>query len=93
MKSGSVIGVVGQMTTIPRRLVRCHDLNVESGVLAAVVEEGGPAAKAGLRDGDVIIAFDEHAVTSVNDLHRLLIDQVVGNTVELTILRHSDKLV
>jgi S1-C subfamily serine protease len=89
----SVIGIAGQMTTIPRRLVRYHNLVDETGVLAAGIEPGGPADIAGLREGDVVIAFDGHPVTSVDDLHRHLTDQVVSKPVALTVLRQTEKIV
>jgi S1-C subfamily serine protease len=89
----SVIGIAGQMTSIPRRLVRYHNLALESGVLAAAVESGGPADRAGLRDGDVIIDFDGHPVASVDDLHRYLTDEVVGKRIALTVLRYTEKIV
>lgn len=89
----SIIGVAGQMTTIPRRLVRYHNLVDETGVLTASVEPGGPADIAGLHEGDVIIAFDGQPVTSVDDLHRLLTDRVLSKPVALTVLRQTEKII
>jgi S1-C subfamily serine protease len=89
----SIIGLAGQMTPIHRRLVRFHDLPVETGVLVASLEAGGPAEVGGLRAGDVIIGFDDQPIASVDDLHRLLTDEKVGKTVALIVLRHVDKVV
>ncbi len=88
----SYIGVAGQSVPLHRRVVRFYDLPVESGVLVAGVEKGSPAEVAGLRYGDVIVAYGEHSVSSVDDLHRLLTDEQLGRRVELTIIRLTEKL-
>ena len=88
----SYIGVAGQSVPLHRRVVRYYDLQVETGVLVAGVEKGSPAAAAGLRDGDVIIAFDGRPVSSVDDLHRLLTEEQVGLRAELTVIRLTEKL-
>jgi S1-C subfamily serine protease len=87
----SFIGVEAQTVPLHRRLVRFYDLSQESGVAVTSVEEG-PARQAGLREGDVIIAFDGNPVAGVDDLHRLLTDAKVGVSTELTVLRWTDKL-
>src|SRR5213592_1089061 len=51
------IGVAGQNVPLPRRVVRFHDLPVESGILVASIEPGSPAQRAGLLEGDVIVGF------------------------------------
>jgi len=44
-----------------RRVVRFYDLPKDTGVVVLSVETGSPALRAGLRDGDVIVALDSHA--------------------------------
>jgi serine protease Do len=51
------------------------------------VQNGGPADKAGLRDGDVLLAFDGEAIFAVDDLHRLLTIERAGRDVPLKVLR------
>ena len=70
-----------------RRVVRFYDLPRESGVIVASVTNESPAQKAGLREGDVILALDGKPVAGVDDLHRLLTDARVGASSVLTILR------
>src|SRR5438094_4839486 len=72
------IGVAGQNVALHRRVVRYYDLPIESGVLAMSIEKGSPAERAGLREGDIIIAYGEKAVSSVDDLHRLLTEEQLG---------------
>ena len=86
------LGVGGQNVTIPRLVVRSQQLSVASGVLATSVEPRSPAERAGLREGDVILALDDSAVQSVDDLHKLLTDGRIGARCGLTLLRQSQKM-
>jgi S1-C subfamily serine protease len=88
----SYIGIEAQTVPLLRRVVRFYDLSNESGVIVASVAKGSPAQKAGLREGDVIVALDGKPVAGVDDLHRLLTDARVGASSALTILRHTEKL-
>jgi S1-C subfamily serine protease len=88
----SFIGVSAQTVPVHRRVVRFYDLAKESGALVLSVEENSPAKRAGLRDGDVIVALEGHAVAGVDDLHRVLADIRAGASCSLTVLRHTEKL-
>ena len=86
------IGVAGQNVTLQRRLVHQHSLAVTSGILVISVEPNGPAHRAGLREGDVIVAYGSHPVASIDELHRLLTEEQVGTKIGLTFLRSGEKL-
>src|SRR5262249_48810753 len=88
----SYIGVSAQTAPIHRRLVRYYDLPKETGVIVLSAESNSPAQRAGLREGDVIVALDGQPVAGVDDLHRVLSDVRTGATSELTILRGTDRL-
>jgi S1-C subfamily serine protease len=88
----SYIGVSAQTVPVHRRVVRFYDLPKESGALVISVEENSPAKRAGLRDGDVIVALEGKAVAGVDDLHRLLTDVRVGASCSLTLLRRTEKM-
>jgi S1-C subfamily serine protease len=96
MKDGKIrrsyLGVGGQNIPLPRRVVRFHNLPVESGIQAQTIEPGGPAQRAGLQEGDVIVGFGERPVANIDDLHRLLTDQQVGQKLPLVVLRRAEKL-
>ena len=86
----SHLGVAGQDTPIPRRLVRAHQLSHERGVTVTAVSEGSAAAGAELRPGDVIVEFAGEAVRGVDDLHRLLTEERIGELSPLKILRRGE---
>ena len=88
----SVIGVAGQNVPLHRRVVRFYDLPVESGVLVVAVEEQSPAARAGLQVGDLVVAYGDTPVTSIDDLHRLLTEDQVGQKAAVTIVRQTEKI-
>ena len=88
----SYIGVVAQTVPLPRRLVRFHDLPVESAIAVVSVESGSPAQKAGLGQGDLVVAMDGKRIAGVDDLHRLLTEVQVGVRARLTIIRGPQKL-
>lgn len=87
----SYIGIGGQNVPLHRRIIRFHALPVESGVLVVSVEPGGPASHTGLREGDVIISFDNQPVRGIDDLHRLLTEEKVGVTSPLEVVRAAEK--
>ncbi len=88
----SWIGVAGQNVPIHRRVVRFHRLPAEHGVLVVGIEPGSPAGRAGLREGDVIIAFGGELVSGIDELHRHLVARVIGVPSTLTVIRHTEKL-
>jgi S1-C subfamily serine protease len=88
----SWIGVAGQNVPIHRRVVRFHRLGVDYGVLVAGIEPGSPATRAGLREGDVIVAFEGEPVSGIDELHRHLVAKAIGIPSRITIIRHTEKL-
>ena len=88
----SYVGISGQTVPVHRRVVRFYDLSKETGALVQHVEDNSPAKRAGLREGDVIIALEGQPVAGVDDLHRLLTEVRVGVSCSLTVLRFTEKL-
>jgi S1-C subfamily serine protease len=88
----SYIGVAGQNVPLHRRVVRFYNLPMETGVLVVSIEKGRPGAQAGLREGDVIIGFDERPIGSIHELHKMLVGEQIGVAARLLIIRHTEKL-
>jgi S1-C subfamily serine protease len=88
----SYIGLGGQNVDLPRRLVRFHRLPVERGILVVSIEDGSPAKRAGLSEGDIIIGFDNRPMAGIDDLLRVLTEEKVGVKTTLTAIRRSEKL-
>jgi S1-C subfamily serine protease len=88
----SYIGVGGQDVPLLRRVVRFFDLPLESGMLVISVEPDSPGRRAGLRDGDIVVRFGDTPVGGIDDLHRLLTEERVGEPVPLTVLRGNERL-
>jgi S1-C subfamily serine protease len=88
----SYIGVGGQNVPLHRRLVRFYQLPVSSAVLVIAIAPDGPAADAGLREGDLMIALNGQPIASIDALHKLLTSDQIGREARLTILRGTEKL-
>ena len=86
------IGVAGQNVPIHRRIVRFYGLSLETAVLVVSVEKNSPAERAGLREGDLIVAFDNQLIGSVHHLHKVLVGEQIGVSARLTVIRHTEKL-
>jgi S1-C subfamily serine protease len=86
------LGIAAQTVPLPRRTVLHHGLAQASAVAVSEVAAGGPAARAGLADGDRIIAIDGEATRDVDALHRLLGGARIGRRVQVQLLRGPRKL-
>jgi S1-C subfamily serine protease len=63
-----------------------------TGSTGAAVESGSPAAKAGLKENDIITAIDGATIDAVHPLVELLAAHEAGSTVTLTVQRGSESL-
>jgi S1-C subfamily serine protease len=64
-----------------------ESLGQQGGLMVMSVEEGGPAAQAGLLQGDVLVALDGVAVQHLEDLQALLTGERVGKSVRVRFIR------
>ena len=81
------IGVSGQTAPIPRRHAVVAGVDNKMGALLAQIEPDGPAAKAGLVPGDVVIRLDGVDVNGVDDLIRVLDRDRIGRRLAMDVLR------
>jgi S1-C subfamily serine protease len=88
----SYVGLGGQNVPLHRKVVRFYDLPVDSGVLVLTIEPDSPAARAGLREHDVIVGFDGEPISGIDDLQRQLTEDRVGRPCAMTVIRHTEKV-
>lgn len=67
-------------------------MNEAMGALVAGVTEDGPAAKAKIEAGDVIIKFDGNEVEEMRELPRMVAETAIGKEVEVVVLRKGDEV-
>ena len=70
---------------------RTNKLSTDSGAYVASVVEDGPAAKAGIQEGDVITKLGDDEITSADGLIIALRSHEVGEKVEITLMRGKDE--
>ena len=84
-----LLGVGGRDVAIPKALARSAGLASSSGVMVMTVAPATPAAVAGLREGDVLVALDATPLPGVDALVRRLDHTTIGRAVKLTLLREG----
>jgi len=95
MASGKVVrGWLGiNIQALTPALARGFGLaDAAKGVLVADVSAGGPAAKAGLKPGDVVLAINGQAVSEPRELQRLVAASPVGQPAKLDVWRDKAAL-
>jgi len=94
MKDGAVHrGFLGvSIQDLTSDLAQAMNLKVNEGVLVSGVESNSPASKAGMRQGDVIVAFNGQPVHTANELRVRVADVDPGTGTHLTVLRDGAKL-
>jgi len=75
------------LQTVTEEMAQYLGLQSQSGALVAQVVEGSPAAKAGLRRGDVIISYNGCNVANPSELTDLVSGTAVGSQVEIQYIR------
>jgi len=86
------LGIAGQTVPLLRRVTRYHQLTQDHAVLVTSVEPNAPAARAGVKDGDLIVSLDDSIIGSLDDLHRALTDERIGSRARVGILRGTERL-
>lgn len=79
------IGVYVQQVT--PEIAESLDLNDDEGALVADVTEGGPAAQAGVKRGDIIVELNGNKIEEMSDLPKLVADYTPGTNTKLKVIR------
>ncbi len=93
LKEGKVVrGWLGVMIQkITRDLKEKLKLKDQHGALVADVKPGGPAEKAGIKRGDVIISFDEKEIKEMNELPFMVASTPINKVVTVEVIRNGEK--
>ena len=86
----SYIGVAARNVALPRRLTQFYKLDISTGIVVEAVEPGGPAERAGVLVGDTILGLDRKDLNGLDDLHRLLTEELIGKHTAVKLLRQND---
>jgi serine protease Do len=84
------LGVAGGVRPLPPRVAR--ELGRESAVEVVEVVADGPAARAGIRPEDLVVAVDGTPITTVDDLQRLMTAERIDQRVRLDVVREGSLL-
>src|SRR5207245_624230 len=86
------LGVHGRNVPIPPALVRKFEIVQATGVEVLSVEADGPAEQAGILEDDIIVSLGEQPTSSIDDLHKLLMQLPVGVPAPVVMLRGERQL-
>ena len=86
------LGLHGRQVPIPLAVGRRVGIEMGSGVEILALEPDGPADRAGLELEDIVVSFGDESIASVDDLHKLLTDHPVGETVVVSVVREGRRL-
>jgi len=84
------IGV--SIQTVTPEIAQAFGIKGVTGALVGDVIAGGPADSAGIKRGDIIIAFDGKTVKNMSDLPRIVAETPVGKDADITIIRDGKEM-
>jgi S1-C subfamily serine protease len=84
------IGVSAQTIPVPRRLAVAAGIANKFGAMITAIEDGSPAAAAGLKRRDIVTGLDGEAVTGIDDLIRLLNVERIDRSLAVNALRGAE---
>jgi S1-C subfamily serine protease len=96
IKDGKVVkaylGLMLQEINLNPRIVNYYGLKNKKGLFVVSIEKDSPASRANLREGDIIIQFEETPLVTTHDLFKQLSRDRIDRLSHLTIIRNAQKL-
>lgn len=83
------LGVVG--SDVNPQIARAYGLSVEEGAVVAEVPSDGPAAEAGIQQGDIIVGLDGEEIDSMSALAAEVMSREVGDEVTVELIREGEE--
>jgi len=87
------LGIAGQLVNLTERMIAANKLSSKTGVYVFEIIADSPASNHEIRVGDIVVEFNNKPVSSVDDLHKLLHEKVIGINSELGVLRGGRKTI
>ncbi|GAB3271561.1 trypsin-like peptidase domain-containing protein [Larkinella harenae] len=81
------LGIAGQLINLTERIKQYNHLNAKTGVIVVSTEADGVSYNSEIQQGDIIVEFNSQVITSVDDLHKVLTEETIGQRTPMTVLR------
>jgi len=85
------LGIAGQLVNLTGRMIAANRLEKQTGIYIYDIVADQPAYNNEIRKGDIIVSFDGNGVGTVDELHKLLGQDMIGRVVKLEVLRNGLK--
>jgi S1-C subfamily serine protease len=85
------LGIAGQLVNLTNRMKAINKLEAQTGVYVFEINSNTKTYNNEFNIGDIIVEFDNHPVSSIDDLHKLLNDKTIGQKLMLGVLRGGRK--
>jgi S1-C subfamily serine protease len=85
------LGIGGQLVNLSERMIAANKLEKKTGVYVFEIVADQPVYNNELRNGDIIVSFDNKPIGSVDDLHKQLNEKMIGQEAMVSVLRNGRK--
>jgi S1-C subfamily serine protease len=85
------LGIAGQLVNLSERMIAANKLEKKTGVYVFEIVADQPVYNNEIRIGDIIVALQEKPIGTVDDLHKVLNEKLIGREAMLSVLRNGRK--